>query len=300
VRSVTIDLDGPLHYADFGGEGPAIVLVHGLGGSHSNWLAVAPQLAERARVLAPDLAGFGLTAPAGRSASVTANRALLDRFIAEVIGGPAILVGNSMGGLISIMQAAQRPDATAGLVLVDPALPRASGGFPDAEIVAAFAAYALPGLGERFVARRARTLGPEGVVRDTMRRCTVDPSRVPPDVVDAMIEVARKRMEFDWAVPAFLEAARSLLRVLALRARFDAMIQAITAPTLIVHGASDRLVPLVSARRIATMRPDWTFEVFEDIGHVPQLEAPDRFVEVVSTWLDGAGRAAAFGAAAEA
>src|SRR5439155_6364582 len=79
VDSRTIDLDGPVHYADFGGDGPTMVLVHGLGGSFVDWAAVGPDLAGRARVVAPDLAGFGHTPLDGRSASVEANRDLLDR-----------------------------------------------------------------------------------------------------------------------------------------------------------------------------------------------------------------------------
>ncbi|MGI9609095.1 MAG: alpha/beta fold hydrolase, partial [Acidimicrobiia bacterium] len=67
-----IDLDGPVHYADYGGDGSPMVLVHGLGGSHLNWLHVAHRLAERHRVVAVDLAGFGLTPPAGRKATVQA------------------------------------------------------------------------------------------------------------------------------------------------------------------------------------------------------------------------------------
>jgi pimeloyl-ACP methyl ester carboxylesterase len=71
--SRTLDLGGPLHYQDFGGTGPTMVLVHGLGGSHLNWMMVGERLARRARVLVPDLAGFGRTPLAGRSASVSAN-----------------------------------------------------------------------------------------------------------------------------------------------------------------------------------------------------------------------------------
>src|SRR5688572_27076484 len=101
MKRVTLDVHGPVNVADFGGEGPPMVLVHGLGGSHVNWVRLGPLLAERARVLAPDLPGFGYTPPKGRSVTVQANAQWLDRFIAEVIGRPAILVGNSMGGLIS-------------------------------------------------------------------------------------------------------------------------------------------------------------------------------------------------------
>src|SRR5687768_11880175 len=93
-----VDLDGPVHYVDHGGPAgaPLLVCVHGLGGSHANWAAIAPLLTERYRVMALDLAGFGLTRGGPRSATVTGNRLLLHRFLATVGGGePAVLVGNS-------------------------------------------------------------------------------------------------------------------------------------------------------------------------------------------------------------
>lgn len=288
----TADIDGPVHYADFGGSGPAIVCVHGLGGSHTNWLAAGPLLARSARVLAPDLAGFGRTPLAGRSASIPANRELLDRFVAEVVGAPAILVGNSMGGALAMLEASARPERVAGLVLVGPALPRPSGTLPDLRVAATFGAYAIPGVGERYMRRRARVLGPEGLVRETLLMCCVDPSRVPLQAVQAMVEIARERRQMPWAVPAFLEAARSLLRVVGRRRVYTDMMRSITAPTLLVQGAHDRLVPLAAAREAARLRPDWTLEVFEDVGHVPQLEDPPRFAGVITSWLAGAGRAA--------
>src|SRR5580658_7670330 len=104
MESRTTDLEGPVHYLE-GGSGPPVVLVHGLGGSHVNWLAVAPQLARKRHVLVPDLAGFGRTPLAGRSSSIEANRALLDSFLRVIVKEPAVLVGNSMGGLISILEA---------------------------------------------------------------------------------------------------------------------------------------------------------------------------------------------------
>src|SRR5262245_36769441 len=67
LDSRVADVGGPVHFIDFGGSGPPMVLVHGLGGSAVNWLAVGPALAQRARVVALDLPGFGRTPPAGRS-----------------------------------------------------------------------------------------------------------------------------------------------------------------------------------------------------------------------------------------
>src|SRR4051812_2658700 len=124
-RGAVADLGGPVHHVDFGGPsaGPRVVLVHGLGGSHLNWCLAAPGLAERAGARALDLPGFGLSEPGGRSSAVRANVAVLDRFIREVVGAPVVLVGNSMGGMISILEAAGAPAAVSGLLLVDAALP---------------------------------------------------------------------------------------------------------------------------------------------------------------------------------
>src|ERR1700710_3049562 len=116
----TVDLSGPVHYLDFGGAGRPIVLVHGLGGSSVNWLGVGPQLSKVGRVVAVDLAGHGRTLSLGRSARVSANRALLSRFLGEVAREPAVLIGNSMGGYLSLAQAAAEPATVRALVLVAP------------------------------------------------------------------------------------------------------------------------------------------------------------------------------------
>jgi pimeloyl-ACP methyl ester carboxylesterase len=90
-----------------------------------------------------------------------------------------------------------------------------------------------------------------------------------------------------------LQAARSLVGVVAQRRRYLEMVRAVRAPTLLVHGARDRLVTRASADLLARERPDWRLEVFEDAGHTPQLEAADRFVDVVTSWMDEAGLIAA-------
>ena len=133
ARGYVTDLDGPVHWIEFGPgqeSGPAssqdetpIVFVHGLGGSHLNWCLIGSQLAAGRRVVALDLHGFGLTPGTRGTSTVRRNAALLDRFVREITGTPVILAGNSMGGLISILQAATAPDTVQGLVLIDPALP---------------------------------------------------------------------------------------------------------------------------------------------------------------------------------
>jgi pimeloyl-ACP methyl ester carboxylesterase len=286
-----VDLGGPVRYAEFGGEGPPIVLVHGLGGAHVNWMAAGPLLAKHGRVLAPDLAGFGLTPRAGRSSGVQANVRLLGRFLREVAGTPAILVGNSMGGMVGILEAAARPSDVAGLVLVDPVLPMA-GRRPDRLVLLAFAAYAVPGVGERFVRSRVAALGPEGLVRETFRYCCADASSLREDIVQAHIEFARLRERQPWAHSAFLQGARSVVGLVLRPRTFRAAIRRVRAPTLLLHGTQDRLVSVLSARATARLRPDWTFRLLDGVGHLGELEAPEQFVESVDRWLEGPGRVA--------
>src|ERR1700680_504939 len=109
MRHRTVDLDGPVHYIDFGGEGTPVLMVHGLGGSALNWAAVGPELAEQYHAVAIDLAGFGQTPLFRRSATLGANANLVHRFAEQVLGEPMILIGNSMGGHIGILEAGGHP-----------------------------------------------------------------------------------------------------------------------------------------------------------------------------------------------
>jgi pimeloyl-ACP methyl ester carboxylesterase len=299
--SRTADLGGPVHYVDFGGvKGtPRIVLVHGLGGSHLNWCLLAPRLAERARVLAVDLIGFGLTHPEGRAATVHSNSALLDRFVREVAGAPAILIGNSMGGMVSIMEAAANPDAVAGLVLIDPALPMVRGVRPERLIATMFLVYAVPGVGERFLARRRAAVPPRQIVQQVLDLCCVDPKRVPAELVAASVALAEERAAMPGLDAAFLRATRSLLRVSARRERYWAAMRAVSAPVLLLHGEQDRLVSVRSAREAAARNPHWRLEVVPGVGHVPQLEVPDAVAAHILDWLGGPAASAARLAMAE-
>jgi pimeloyl-ACP methyl ester carboxylesterase len=284
-----IDLGVPVHYIDFGGSGPRMVLVHGLGGSAINWLGVGPSLARRYRVVALDLAGFGETPPVNGSTGLAAQQDLLDRFLASVTAGPAIVVGNSMGGLVAMMEAAIEPGRVSHLILAAPAQPTPRRGRIDVEVLAVFATYSMPWLGAWYMRRRAARLGAEGLVREMLRLCCVDPSRVAPDVRAAHVALAAERIaRMPWATDVFLDATRSLLSALRQRRRFYAMVDRVTAPGLIIQGAGDRLVPVAASRELARRRPDWRLAVFDDIGHVPQLEAPGRFVETAEQWLGGA------------
>jgi pimeloyl-ACP methyl ester carboxylesterase len=285
VESLWADLDGLVHYADFGGRGPALVMVHGLAGSHLNWLGVGPALSTHHHALAPDLAGFGRTPLAGRAASVPANRKLLDRFLREVAGTPAVLVGNSMGGLISLMQAAEAPETVAALVLVDPAAPHPRRAPVEARVWGLFAGLLLPGLSEALVRASLRRSDPARVVAQVLALTCADPSRVDPEITAAHVRLAQDGLARPQTERALAMAARSLVAVLSRRRAFRQMVDRVTAPTLVVHGAKDRVVPLGASQLLVRQRPDWELAVLPDLGHVPMLEDPPSFLATVEPWL---------------
>ena len=123
-ESRTLVLDGsPVHTADFGGSGKPVLLVHGLGGSHMNYFLLGPLLSQRARVIALDLPGFGLS-PVGAGTTFEGYVQLVIEAAGRLFGGtPPVLVGSSMGGAIVATAAARRPDAATATVLLGPALP---------------------------------------------------------------------------------------------------------------------------------------------------------------------------------
>ena len=285
-QSRTADLGGPVHYVDFGGpvDAPVMVLVHGLGGSHLNWDLFAPLVRDHVRVLAVDLPGFGRSEPGSRRASVGANVGVLHRFLDEVVGEPAILVGNSMGGMISILATGRHPGSVRGLVLLDPAVPgphRAQ----DPLVVLTFALYALPFVGERFLWWRRQRQPALRRVHEMLELCGVDPDRVPASVIDRSVTLLEERRDVDGMDRAFLGAARSLLRVLADPRGYRSAMASIDVPVLLVHGDRDRLVPVQAARAIAARHPAWRYTEWTGAGHLPQLQEPDRLAAEVLDWL---------------
>jgi pimeloyl-ACP methyl ester carboxylesterase len=292
--SLWADIDGPVHYVDFGGpdDGPLVVCVHGLGGSHANWLAIAPQLARTCRVLALDLAGFGLTRGGARRTTVEANTELLHRFIQEVTGGPVILIGNSMGGTISALATAAHPDDVAGAVLIDPALPLFATSRADPGVTALFAAYFAPGLGSLFMRGRRRVRTPEEMAMETLRLCCVDPGRVPRDVVAAHLELARRRQGYTEMDAEFVAATRSLVALLGRRRQFLRMLTGIHQPVLLLQGDRDRLVSVRTARRVAGLNRAWRYEEAHNVGHIAMLEVPDWTLRAIWDWMAREGAAA--------
>jgi pimeloyl-ACP methyl ester carboxylesterase len=256
-----------------------------------NFALVAPDLARHGRVLALDLAGFGLTPPCGRRSNATGSWRLLHGFLQALRLPPVVLVGNSMGGMISMIQCAHAPSSVEAMILVDAAFPRGRSvrAQPSPWIAAAFAFYANQTMGERILTVRAKRYGPERLVRETIRLCTVDPRAVDPRLVEAMIDLTRTRERFDYGVRAFMEAARSIFRAQVRPSRYRTLVRAADAPALVIHGAQDRLVPVAAAREAVASHDDWDLVVFDDLGHIPMMEAPSRCMAAVEDWLQRRG-----------
>lgn len=287
MRHRVVDLDGPVHYIDFGGDGEPMLMVHGLGGNALNWMAVGPQLSERYHAIAIDLAGFGQTPLFHRSAAVGANAELVRQFIDKVIGQPAALMGNSMGGHIAVIVAADHPGSVTECVLVDPAVPIPLGQIrrPDPAMLGVAAAASIPGLAELVFERRLRALGPERIVQESLALVCADPSRIDPQVIEAHVRLTRERGHLGpQNTRAFLQASRSIALRMA-DPRFWTRVKKVKAPTLVIHGSMDRVIPAAAARDLVRRRPDWTLRIIEGAGHVPMMETPNEFLGVFYDWL---------------
>jgi pimeloyl-ACP methyl ester carboxylesterase len=281
-----MDIGGPVHYVEYGGpaDGPRVVYVHGLGGSHYNWDALAPLLAGTVRGYALDLAGFGLTPPAGRRTTVAANAGLLAQFLRRLGDGPSILIGNSMGGLISTMVATAHPSLVHGLVLVNPTLPLAAKVKVDPEVRNRFLLNGIPFVGPWAMQRRLSKIPARDRVKDTLTRCCVDMSRIPAGLVDDMVALEEELTRRRGHSAAQIAAGRSIVFGLARPGVYWKRMSAIRQPVLLIHGTHDRVVSVAAAHQAAKRLPHWTYAEL-DAGHIPQMETPDLVAAEVLRWL---------------
>ena len=147
------------------------------------------------------------------------------------------------------------------------------------------AAVSIPGLAEVIFERRLRDMGAETLVQRSLELVCADPSQVPADVVEAHVQLTRERGHLGpQGSRAFIQASRSIALRMA-DPRFWTRVKRVTAPTLVIHGSLDRVIPLAAARELVRRRPDWTLRVLEGVGHVPMMETPDLFLSVLLEWL---------------
>ncbi len=293
MTSRWITLDVPVHYVDFGGPaaGATVVCVHGLGGSHLNWAALAPKLAQRRRVIALDLVGAGrttgTTAHASRSAHVDHNRVLLTRFLAELTpAGQAVLVGHSMGALLSLRHALGNPDTVAALIVIAPPSPAGWRSLPGPQAIRAFAPYLIPAVGRARLAAQRRRQSPQKIMERILRLCCAHPDRLDPHLVRQHLDLAIARESLIHRDHEFVIAAASTLRALARRRSLAAERHGVRAPVLVIHGARDRIVPVRAVRYVARAHPDWAIRVAPDVGHLPHMEDPAWTAATIDDWLN--------------
>lgn len=283
-----VDIGGPIHYLKYDGpdDGPLVVLLHGLGGSLLSWAAVAPSLSRVARVIVMDLPGFGQSPGSQRSVTLVSNQTLLHSFMREITGVPAILVGHSMGATIATMQAVRHPETTAGLVLINPALP-----WPiENQLRPKLASLArVLGTGTPRQAGLQWMQTIDQMLRDAVRAGYEQASQIAARGAEESLGALRTRIEDRWVNADMMAAARSLALTVARRRQFEAMLHRVRVAVLMLHGDKDRFVPISAAEAAAAANPAWRFEIAKDIGHWPHLEAPEWTVRRIVAWLDSEG-----------
>ena len=282
--TVTLRRWDPQRNGHLDGTAPPLLLVHGLGANTVSWLPVGQALADRRNgpVIALDLAGFGYTRSVGTNATIQRNAALVIAALEEF--GPGVVVGNSMGGAIAIKVSARRPDLVLGLVLVNPAL-RPVFGSPQWRQAWLLSPMVFPRVGARLIGGRARQLGAEGMVDGTLMLVLEHPAALDRSIRDEFVTIATERGAYPEAARAYADAASSMFWYLVRNLDRDLAVTLLTHPALMVFGDRDRLVHISSAQALQARHPELDVTILEGIGHAPQLEAPQLFVDVVDEWL---------------
>jgi pimeloyl-ACP methyl ester carboxylesterase len=269
-----VEINGTrVNYVELG-SGPrmAIVFVHGLSGSWQNWLENIPHFAREHRVLALDLPGFGHSPMPEWEISIESYGRLLHRFCDALGVGDCAVVGNSMGGFISAEAASARADRFEKLALVSAAgVSSARLRRQPAETVARMATAAAPLL---------LRLQERGLRRPRVRSATFKGLFQHPEALRR--ELLLETFQSGAGRPGFLPAVQGLVG-------YDILDQLaeVDVPTLIVWGRNDRVVPPQDAAGFAQRLNNSRTVIFDDTGHLPQLERPTRFNRVLEAFLAG-------------
>ena len=254
-----------IRYAEVG-SGPAVVLIHGQGGSWQFWLRVIPKMAGRARIIAVDLPGFGQSEP------IAAEHDVFPEHVATVAGlldhlglAKAIVVGHSMGGLVSLQVACDHPDRISGLLLTNAGGANVSPGRLRWILIALRvfnAIFSIPWV-PRVVARThwLRTVFFAAGVNN--RRTFSEP--LASEILPRM------------AAPGFMQSLEA-----AAVAVNHVRPEDVTCPSLVVWGTKDRILPLSTSHLLVSKIPDARLVHLEAVGHCPMIEAPDRFSQLLA------------------
>jgi pimeloyl-ACP methyl ester carboxylesterase len=254
-----------------GGSGPTVALVHGYGGAASNWTLVAPRLLERARVIVPDLPGHGGSSP------LSGPPERVDPYserLADLLGGPAVIVGHSFGAVVALRLAARRPELVRGLVLAGAAGIGSS--TRSAERTLTFVSIVQPA---KRIVRFRRAVSRNHFWRKLAfgRVSVVDPRGLDPRAAAGFL--AGSALHSD-----IRSAGDALVRT---DPRID--LAGVTCPALVLHGARDVQVPVREAFEYAR-RLRAPLRVIADCGHLLIGERPDTVVDAITWFLDRVGK----------
>lgn len=272
LRRITLDVeptgeDGaphgevPINYVDIG-EGDVVLLVHGISGCWQNFLETIPAAAEHHRVVALDLPGFGASPMPDWDVSIPAYAQVVTAFADALELERPTLVGNSMGGFISVEAVLRSPQRYSQLILlaaagISSASVRARPVETFVRVLQALTPIALEWQKRTMRRPRLRALGFEGVF--------LHPRKL-------RYELLVEQLRGGTGRPAFLPAMESMLG-------YDVTdeLGSIAVPTTVVCGRQDRIVPPRDAAIFTERIPGARLDCIEDCGHLPQLEHPTRF-----------------------
>ncbi len=255
------------------GRGSPLILIHGLGASLEWWKDNIEPLSQNHHVIAFDFLGFGYSARPEEELDIGLAIKFMRSFL-DVFSLPkASLVGNSMGGLIALVAALNMPERIDKIVLVD------SAGFGQ-ELSGILRWASVPPIGELALSIRTRQ-----TVRMLIAQMFYDPNKIPRELVNSVLKI--------FAQPRTREVCLKVLRYgvnrRGLREEILSLIltksPSIIHPTLIVWGAEDTIAPLSQAHRGKSLIRTSKLCIFEKCGHVPQVEMPEKFNQLVLNFL---------------
>lgn len=257
------------------GEGSVLLLIHGMGGTFENWQEVVVPLSRHHRVIAPDLPGHGASGPGGGDYSIGAFAAGLRDLLLALGHKRATVVGHSLGGGIAMQFAYQFPEMVERLVLVS------SGGLGP-EVSPILRAATLPGA-DLFIAATA-AVGSK-VVPTLARGLAMLGLRPSADLHEVIrgygtLTDPVRRTAFLATVRAVLGSGGQLVDAT------DRLYLAEAMPLLIVWGADDPIIPAHHGEDAHDHIPGSRLEIFDGVGHLPQVEAPLRFVTTLEEFLE--------------